>query len=91
MKKYQCQARRLTRDHCPSDPEERKRVQEAGGTVTSDSIGQLPFHRPMIFFCALKVTEERDGILSWIRIWIPSVSVRIRIRTKMSRIPNTGL
>jgi len=34
------------------------------------------------FFCIPKVTEER----SWIRIHLSEV----RIRTKMSRIPNTG-
>jgi len=33
-------ARRLTRDHCPTVPEERKRIKECGGTVTSDSIGR---------------------------------------------------
>lgn len=33
-------ARRLTRDHCPSDPEEKKRILEAGGIVTADSIGR---------------------------------------------------
>ena len=42
------QARRLTRDHCPSDPEERKRIREAGGTVTSDSIGQVMLKRNYI-------------------------------------------
>jgi len=33
-------ARRLTRDHCPTVPEERKRIKDCGGTVTSDSIGR---------------------------------------------------
>ena len=33
-------ARRLTQDHCPTVPEERKRIVEAGGTVTADSIGR---------------------------------------------------
>jgi hypothetical protein len=46
------------------------------------------------FFCNLKVTEEMSRIRSWIRNRI-EISVRgtdpgIRIRTKMSRIPNTG-
>ena len=33
-------ARTLTKDHCPSDPEEAKRIKEAGGTVITDSIGR---------------------------------------------------
>ena len=33
-------ARRLTQDHCPSVPEEKKRILECGGSVTSDSIGR---------------------------------------------------
>jgi hypothetical protein len=40
-----------------------------------------------IFFCILKVTEEKSGIRSWIRILIRT---RIRIRTKISWIPNTA-
>jgi hypothetical protein len=39
------------------------------------------------FFCILKFTEER----SCIRIRIHQSEVRIRIRTKMSRIPNTAI
>ncbi len=40
-------------------------------------------------FCILKVTEERSLIQSW--IWIhQSLEMRIRICTKMSRIPNTA-
>ncbi len=38
-----CKARRLTRDHCPTDPEERKRIIEAGGIIISDSIGERSF------------------------------------------------
>jgi len=33
-------ARRLTRDHCPTDPEEGRRIIESGGTVTHDTIGR---------------------------------------------------
>ncbi len=43
------------------------------------------------FFGILKVTEERSRIQSWIRNPNSEVRVpRIRIRTKMSRIPNTA-
>jgi len=31
--------RRLTKDHCPSDEDERRRVEEAGGTVSLDELG----------------------------------------------------
>ncbi len=41
-----------------------------------------------IFFCFLKVTEVRSRIR--IRINKSDVWMPIRIRTKMSRIPNTG-
>ena len=34
-------ARTLTKDHCPSDPEEAKRIKESGGTVIQDSIGRI--------------------------------------------------
>ena len=34
-------ARTLTKDHCPSDPEEAKRIKEAGGSVITDSIGRI--------------------------------------------------
>ena len=34
------QARRLTRDHCPSDPDEKRRVEEHGGTVVYDTVGR---------------------------------------------------
>jgi hypothetical protein len=37
------------------------------------------------YFCILKVTEERSRFRSWIR-----TEVRIRIRTKMLRIPTTA-
>jgi hypothetical protein len=40
-----------------------------------------------MFFCILKIDEERSRIRSWIRI--RQLEVRIRIRTKMSWIPNT--
>ncbi len=40
-----------------------------------------------VFFFILKVIEER----SWIRIHYSEVRIRIRIHTKMSRIPSTGL
>eukprot|EP00088_Acartia_fossae_P016152 TRINITY_DN19018_c0_g1_i5.p1 TRINITY_DN19018_c0_g1~~TRINITY_DN19018_c0_g1_i5.p1 ORF type:complete len:413 (-),score=80.83 TRINITY_DN19018_c0_g1_i5:191-1429(-) len=33
-------ARRLTRDHCATDPDEKKRIIDVGGNVTSDSIGR---------------------------------------------------
>ena len=33
-------ARTLTKDHCASDPEEGRRIKEAGGQVISDSIGR---------------------------------------------------
>ena len=33
-------ARTLTKDHCASDPEEGKRIKEAGGRVITDSIGR---------------------------------------------------
>jgi hypothetical protein len=39
------------------------------------------------FFNILKITEERSRIRSWIQ----KSEVRIRIRTKMSRIANTAL
>jgi hypothetical protein len=39
------------------------------------------------FSCILKVNEESSRIQSWIRIH--KSEVRIRIRTKISRIPNT--
>ena len=44
------------------------------------------------FLCILKVPEERSRIRRWIRIWIrqSQVRMRIRIRTKNSRISNTG-
>ncbi len=47
----------------------------------------------LVYFCILKVTEERNRFRSrtWIRIWIHYSEVQIRIRTKMSRILNTGL
>jgi len=41
-----------------------------------------------IFFCILKINEERSRIRSWIRIRIRNW---ILIRFKMSRIPNTAL
>ena len=34
-------ARTLTKDHCPSDPEEARRIKAAGGTVITDSIGRI--------------------------------------------------
>ena len=34
------QPRPLTRDHCPEDGAEAKRIKEAGGTIVSDSIGR---------------------------------------------------
>jgi hypothetical protein len=40
------------------------------------------------FFCILKASEEKSRIRSWIRIL--HTEMRIRIRIKMSRIPNTG-
>ena len=33
-------ARCLTKDHCPSDPGERERIESQGGTVTYDTIGR---------------------------------------------------
>jgi len=33
-------ARRLTRDHDPTEPEERKRILECGASITADSIGR---------------------------------------------------
>lgn len=34
-------ARGLTKDHCPSEPEEARRIKEAGGQVVTDSIGRV--------------------------------------------------
>jgi protein phosphatase 1K len=33
-------ARRLTRDHCPSDDDERARIEKAGGFVVADNVGR---------------------------------------------------
>jgi hypothetical protein len=48
-------------------------------------------YEKIIYFCILIITEENNRIWSWIRsrIRIHLSEVRIQIRTKMPRVPNT--
>ena len=50
--------KRLTVDHCASDPEERQRIIDAGGEVTQDEFGSYRVNRSVIPEKIVKITTS---------------------------------
>ena len=69
------QARPLTRDHCPSDAAEARRIKEAGGTIVADSIGRTMVNGRLCMTRSIGDLELKEfGVTA-----VPEVkSVRIR-------------